>query len=148
MNRIFFGGLLTLLAAVALGQSDYAQVVKVNGNFDDIKDSLVLAIERQGLVINSTSHVGSMLERTGRDIGNDKRIYKNAEVIEFCSAKVSRAVMETDPKAIVLCPYSISIYTLPGKAETVFLAYRKFPIDASVKHAADLVEGIVEDAIR
>ena len=100
MNRIFFGVGLFLLAAVAMGQSDYAQVVKVNGNFDDVKDSLVLAIERQGLVINSTSHVGSMLERTGRDIGSDKLIYQNAEVIEFCSAKVSRAVMEADPSSL------------------------------------------------
>jgi len=148
MNRIFGGVILFFLAAVATGQSDYAQVVKVNRSFDDVKTSVVLAIESQGLVINTTAHVGSMLERTGRDIGSDKRIYQNAEVIEFCSAKASRAVMETDPNAIVLCPYSISIYSLPGQAGTTYVAYRKFPSDPSVKPVADLVEVIVKDSIR
>ncbi len=148
MNRIFGGVILFFLAAVAMGQSDYAQVVKVNRSFDDVKTSVVLAIESQGLVINTTAHVGSMLERTGRDIGSDKRIYQNAEVIEFCSAKVSRAVMETDSNAIVLCPYSISIYSLPGEADTAYIAYRKFPPAHSVKQVADLVEDIVKDSIR
>ena len=71
MSRIFGGIILFLLATVAKGQSDYAQVVKVNRSFDDVKTSVVLAIESQGLVINTTAHVGSMLERTGRDIGSD-----------------------------------------------------------------------------
>ena len=56
--------------------------------------------------------------------------------------------METDPNAIVLCPYSISIYSLPGQADTAYVAYRKFPPGPGVKQVADLVEGIVEDSIR
>lgn len=53
-----------------------------------------------GLVINTTAPVGAMLEHTGKDEGSDKKkTFENAEVIEFCSAKVSRAVMEADPRA-------------------------------------------------
>lgn len=148
MKRILGGVLLSLSMTVAMAQGDYVKVEKAKASFADVKDNLVAAIESRGLVINATSHVGSMLERTGQDVGSSKRIYQEAQVLDFCSAKVSRAVMEADPTAIALCPYSISIYTLPGKADTVYVAYRRFPSDKSAKPAADLVAGIVKDAIK
>jgi len=148
MKRILGGVALSLLVTVATAQSDYAQVAKVKRSFADVKENLVLAIENRGLVINTTSQVGNMLERTGQDVGSNRRIYQDAEIIEFCSAKTSRAVMEADPKAITLCPYSISIYTLPGQTEMVYVAYRKFPSTPSLKPAADLVAAIVKESIK
>jgi uncharacterized protein (DUF302 family) len=135
-------------STAALAQADYAKVVQVRGSFEDVKESLVLAIEGKGLVINTTAHVGDMQERTGRDIGQDRQIYGKAEVIEFCSAKVSRALMAADPKAIVLCPYSIAVYTVPARPGQVTLAYRKFPPVPGLKPVADLLEDIVRDAVK
>lgn len=148
MKRILGGVALSLLMTVASAQSDYVQVAKVKRSFADVKENLVSAIENQGLVINTTSQVGVMLERTGQDVGSSRRIYQDAEIIEFCSAKTSRAVMEADPQAITLCPYSISIYTLPGQTEMVYVAYRKFPSTPSLKPAANLVAAIVKEAIK
>jgi uncharacterized protein (DUF302 family) len=121
-------------------------VVLAKGSFAEVKDYLVAAIEQRGLVINSTSRVGEMLERTGRDLGKTKRIYGQAEVLEFCSATVSRAMMEADPRNLVYCPYTIAIYTLPEKAGVVYLAHRRYPRGAAFKPVADLLDGIVADA--
>lgn len=148
MKKILGGVALSLLMTVAMAQNDYVQIEKVKRSFADVKENLVLAIENQGLVINTTSQVGNMLERTGQDVGSSRRIYQDAEIIEFCSAKASRAVMEADPQAITLCPYSISIYTLPGQTDIVYVAYRKFPSTPSLKPAADLVAAIVKETIK
>ena len=143
-----FGAVMFLvLATVAIAQSDYVHVAKARGTFAEVKESLVRAIEDRGLVVNNTAHVGLMLDRTGRDLGSNGQIYREAEVIEFCSAKISRAMMEQDPQSIVLCPYGISVYTLRSQTDAVYLAYRRFPAVPGVKAAADLVEAIVNDAL-
>ena len=41
---------------------------------------------RPGLVIDYTSHVGDMLNRTGADVGSDVRIFDAADIFIFCSA--------------------------------------------------------------
>ena len=138
--------LLGLFLSLSAAAGDGASVVAVNGNFADVKDDLVAAIEQRGLLVNSTSHVGDMLERTGRDLGKTKRIYDRAEVVEFCSATASRAMTEADPRNLVYCPYTIAIYSLPGKPGVVYLAHRRYPQTAALKPVADLIAGIVADA--
>jgi uncharacterized protein (DUF302 family) len=119
-------------------------VTPVKGRFEDVRDALVFAIEGKGLVINYTGHIGAMLERTGKDIGAGKKVYEQAESLEFCSAKVSRQMMEADPANIVNCPFVISVYTVPGKSGTVFLAYRQ-PI-AGLKPVEALLRELVAEA--
>lgn len=138
--------LLALLWSLSPMAADFANITTVKGEFADVKADLVSAIEKQGLVINATAHVGDMLERTGRDLGKNKKIYDHAEVIEFCSAKVSRTMMEADPRNIIYCPYTIAVYTLPGKAGTVYLAYPAHPSTAALKPVTELLKGIVADA--
>ncbi|RLJ63808.1 DUF302 domain-containing protein [Sulfurisoma sediminicola] len=116
---------LVVLPAVQAQAASEAVVTPVQGRFEEVRDAVVFAIEGKGLVINYTGHIGSMLERTGKDIGAARRIYDQAESFEFCSARVSRQMMEADPANIVNCPFVVSVYTLPGKPGTVFLAYRK-----------------------
>jgi uncharacterized protein (DUF302 family) len=96
----------------------------ISAEFDDIRERVVMALENRGLVLSYTARVGDMLERTGRDLGNDKPIYGKAETLEFCSAAISRETMAADPRNIVFCPYAIAIYTLPQAPRTVYLAYR------------------------
>jgi len=138
--------LLGLMIALSAAADDGATVVAAKGKFADVRDDLVAAIGKRGLVINFTAHVGDMLERTGRDLGNAKRIYDKAEVIEFCSATASRSMMEADPRNLVFCPYTIAVYTLPGKPGEVYLAHRKYPQNAALKPVTDLLQGIIADA--
>lgn len=140
--------LLVLLVALPAAADEGARVVTAKGKYADVRDDLVAAIEQRGLVVSFVSHVGDMLERTGRDLGKTKRIYDQAEVVEFCSATVSRAMMEADPQHLVHCPFTVAIYTLPGEPGVVYLAHRKYPPAAALKPVADLLQGIVADATK
>ena len=140
--------LLGLLLALSAAADEGARVVAAKGKFSDVKEDVVAAIEQRGLVVNFVAHVGDMLERTGRDLGKTKRIYEQADVIEFCSATASRAMMEADPRNLVYCPYTIAIYTLPGKAGVVYLAHRQYPKTAALLPVAALLDGIVADATK
>ncbi len=134
--------------ALSAAADDGARVVPAKGKFADVKDDLVAAIEQRGLVVNYVAHVGDMLERTGRDLGKTKRVHDQAQVIKFCSATVSRAMMEADPQHLVYCPYTIAVYTLPEKPGAVYLARRKYPRNSALKPVADLVQGIIVDATK
>ena len=134
---------------VALGQNESVVEVTASGSWDDVKQQLVLAIENHGLVVNHESKVGEMLERTGKDLGALKQIYAHAEVLEFCSAALSRQVMEADPRMLALCPYGVGIYTLPGEAGKVHLVYRRPRLDGSVaalRRVDQLLHDIVQEA--
>ncbi len=126
--------------------------VTARGSFEDVKQQLVLAIENRGLIVNHESKVGEMLERTGKDLGVANRIYARAEMLEFCSATLSRQVMEADARLLALCPYGIGIYSLPGETDTVHLVYRRPPwkgagAAAQILQQVDrLLHDIVQDA--
>ena len=124
------------------------EVATASGKFDEVKESVTLAIEGRGLVINSVSKVGEMLDRTGTDLGAPRKIYGNAEVFEFCSAKVSRQMMEAAPENLVYCPYTIAVYTLPGQSGKVFVAYRKPPPGPAFAPVEALLKEIVGEAAR
>lgn len=113
-----------LAADIAGAAAAGVQLRSTKGDFSEVRDRVVMALENRGLVINYTAKVGDMLERTGRDVGRERRIYTNAEVLEFCSAALSRDTMEADPRNIVFCPYAIAVYTLPQVPGTVYLSYR------------------------
>ena len=66
------------------------------GKFEDVRDDLKMAIEGKGLVIDYQSYVNRMLERTGKDVGSTKALYAGAEALQFCSAQLSRKMMEAD----------------------------------------------------
>jgi uncharacterized protein (DUF302 family) len=108
----------------ALAADGHAVLFKAQGTFQEVRDLLQFSIEGQGLKITNTNNIATMLERTGKDLGATRQVYENAEQFEFCSATVSRRMMEADPHAIVMCPYSVAVYTVPGD-KTVYLSYRK-----------------------
>ena len=134
-----------LLGSTAAQAEDFQVRQKLATSFADARDAIVMAIENRGLVINYTSHIGEMLARTGADIGAAKQIFQQAEIIEFCSAKLSRQMMEADPHNIVLCPFAISIYTLPGEKNVTWVAYRK-PQGAAAAIVGPLLAEIAGEA--
>lgn len=129
-------------------------VRSTQGEFGEVKERVLHAIENRGLLLNYTARIGAMLERTGKDIGTTGRIYGNAEMLEFCSARVSRDMMEADPRNIVFCPYSIAIYTLPKEKDKVYVAYRRSGASGSeqsvksLRAAEKLVADIVTEALK
>jgi len=124
MKRTLAACVLFGLSMPALATDAYSVLFKTQGDFSFVRDSLQVAIEGKGLVINHTNQIAGMLERTGKDLGATRQVFTDGEQFEFCSATSSRAMMEADPHAITLCPYIISVYTIPGDAN-VYLAYRK-----------------------
>ena len=142
MNRItLVAALLGLLAE----QVTWAQSIvrfEAKGTFDDVKQLLIVAIENQGFVVDHLSKVGEMLERTGRDLGATRKIYERAEVLEFCSAKYSRELMEADPTMLAFCPFGIGIFALPGETDTVHLVYRRMQADVVVPQAAETLQQV------
>jgi uncharacterized protein (DUF302 family) len=115
---------LLCLPLSALAAEDYVVLFKTQGAYQDVRDALESAIEGKGLKVNHTNKIADMLERTGKDLGATRKVYEQAEQMEFCSATLSRQMMEADPHAIVMCPYIVSVYTVPNDTH-VYLAYRK-----------------------
>jgi len=99
--------LAALSALPALAQE--AVTYPYDGSYDDAVFAVENAIVDKGLVIDYVSHVGDMLNRTGGDVGSNVEIFKNAQIFLFCSAVVSRQVMEADPMNVVYCPYSVFV---------------------------------------
>jgi uncharacterized protein (DUF302 family) len=136
----------------ALAAEAYTVLFKTQGTFQEVRDNLQMAIEGKGLKITHSNMIADMLDRTGKDIGETRQVYGNAEQFEFCSATLSRSMMEADPHAIVMCPYSVVVYTIPND-KAVYLAYRKPAATgnpALKKRLAELealLSGIIKDAM-
>ena len=115
-------------------------------SFDDVIFGLENAILDAGLVVDSVSHVGEMLNRTGADVGSDVVLFLEADVLSFCSAVVSRKVMEADPMNIVFCPYDIFVARSPEAPDTVTIGYRSFP-EGPMQEVQALLDRITRAAI-
>ncbi|MBD8893410.1 DUF302 domain-containing protein [Roseibium litorale] len=128
------GGSISLAAAMAAlfagvlpSQAADPVTFKVEAPFDDVRFDLESAIINRGLVIDHTSHVGEMLARTKEDVGGTKDIFGNGDVMLFCSAALSRKVMEADPLNIGYCPYSVFVFDTPDAPGQVTVGY--MPLD-------------------
>ncbi len=141
------------VTAEPIKQTDWQVLYAVDGKFEDTRENVELAITDQGLVINNVSHVGSMLETTGSDLGFDRKVYVHGEVLEFCSATLSREMTEADPANIVFCPYTIQVYEVPETPGTIYVGYRRLPLvgnDASrqaLSKVDELLNRIVTQAL-
>ncbi len=128
-------------------------IKSVDGRFDDVWEDIRRALEDRGLVISNVSHIGEMLERTGKDIGRTKKIFGNARAMEFCSAIFSRDMFEKNPHFIAFCPYQITVYTLPDDGKKIYLSYRRLIWNDKggrdvLNPAEKLLEDIIDDVIK
>ena len=114
-----------------------------DGTFEDATFAVESAIVGQGLVIDYVSHVGDMLNRTGADVGSDAVLFKNADIFLFCSAVVSRQVMEADPLNITFCPYGIFVME---NEDGVIVGHKDYP-EGAMQKVEDLMQQIVAEAI-
>lgn len=152
LAAIAIGGALAVAAAPAAAQ-DLKTFTK-KASFEDVKFDLTNAITNRGLVIDFTGNVGAMLARTGKDVGSTKPLYRHAEYVSFCSAALSRQMMEADVRNAGFCPYVIFLYETAAKPGEVVVGYRRLPAtgtDASKKALAAidaLLDGITKEAAK
>lgn len=137
-------GVLALPAAPASAQDMKTYAKK--GSFEDVKLDLSDAITKRGLVVDFTGNVGRMLERTGKDVGSTKAIYRHAEYVSFCSAMLSRQMMEADPANAGFCPFVVFIYEAAAKPGEVVVGFRRMPkgTGAATQKALASVEAMLD----
>ena len=136
--------LLFLLTGTAFAQE--TATYETTEAYDDVLFAVEAAILDEGLVIDNHSHIAEMLARTGADVGSETAIYAGADVFSFCSASLSRAVMERDPENIIYCPYGIFVYARAADPDRVTVGYRTFP-EGPMKEVESLLDRIVRNAL-
>lgn len=142
MFRLASAALLVIGAAAGTALAQDATTYPFDGSFDDATFAVENAIVGKGLVIDYRSHVGEMLNRTGADVGSDVKIFDAADVFLFCSAQLSRKVMEADPMNIAHCPYGIFVTDRDG---AVAIGYRHLP-EGVMQDVQALLDDIARDA--
>jgi len=129
------------LPAPVARSADY-ELYSTRGGFADVRQDLEDAIINRGYVIDFKGAIGTMLARTRNDVGSSKKLYKNAEFLIFCSAKLSRATMEADPHNIAFCPYAMVVYELSKSPGTIYVSHRNLKSSGSKQLA------VIHDVLR
>jgi uncharacterized protein (DUF302 family) len=148
--QLLLSVMLSLISLAAVAAEDPIVSTKIKGDFHDVANNIRTAIIGKGISIAHTLHASDMLNRTGRDYGYKTNTYADAEIFEFCSASISHKLSRQNPDNIVLCPFTISVYTLANEAGYVHLSYRK-PVgrpgsEEIVSEVIELITSIIEDA--
>ena len=84
-----------------------------------------------------------MLARTKGDVGSDIDLFTAADVFLFCSAVLSRKVMEADPLNVAFCPYGIFVSEREGN---VLIGHRTFP-EGPMQEVQELLSQIAQEAL-
>ncbi len=118
---------------ICVGTAAMAQNVVTypfDGTVEDADFVITSAIQDEGLVIDYVSNVGAMMERTGADLGlGPSPVGKGAKSYLFCSATVSREVMEADPMNLAHCPYAIFVAEIDGQVVVGHRMYDEASMD-------------------
>ena len=131
------------LSAQADNHGGPATTYAFDGSFEDATFAVENAIVDKGLVIDYVSHTGEMLSRTGADVGSNKKLFEAADIFLFCSAVLSRKMMEADPMNIAHCPYGIFVADQGGK---VVIGHRTMP-EGPMQEVEALLDEIIKVAI-
>ena len=141
---------LLLIPCLVQAAEDPIVTTIVEGEFYDVVRDLRAAIIGKGINIAHTLPASEMLRRTGPAFGYHHDVYADAEIFEFCSANISHKLARRHPDNIVLCPFTISVYTLVSEPVKVRLSYRiptgRPGTEPEVEEIVVLIQGILEDA--
>lgn len=136
-------------SAIPSAMADEAPVVRYDSaaGVEDALFALESAIIDCGLVIDYRSHIGAMLERTGADVGSDETIFEEARIFLFCSAVLSRRMMEAAIDDIAFCPYGVFAYAAPG-AEGSVVGYRRVGLGAAEDDPKREIDALLDEIAR
>ncbi|HIO92161.1 MAG TPA: DUF302 domain-containing protein [Leucothrix mucor] len=126
-------------------------ITKAGSSFDDINESVRMAVADGGMIVSGTLHISDMLNRTGKDIGFDKNIFKKSEAVEFCSALISHKMAVAHPSNVSMCPFTVAIYELNDEPGVVYLSYRRVKLLGDGKKVEEeiikLLQTIVDESV-
>ncbi|MCP5038969.1 MAG: DUF302 domain-containing protein [Rhodobacteraceae bacterium] len=142
MRAITMAIALSVTLATPLVAGDGYTTYAYDGSFEDAAFSVENAIIGAGLVIDYVSHTGEMLSRTAADVGSQTHLFDAADIFVFCSASLSRKMMEADPMNIAQCPYGIFVAERNGE---VMIGFRDYP-DGIMQEVQALLASIAEEA--
>ncbi|MEY8120668.1 MULTISPECIES: DUF302 domain-containing protein [unclassified Falsihalocynthiibacter] len=143
MKLFLLSGVLSLAITGFALADETSTAYNFDGSFEDATFSVESAIVGKGLVIDYVSHTGEMLSRTGADVGSNVKLFDNADIFVFCSAVLSRKVMEIDPMNIAHCPYGVFVAEREGK---VMVGFRNYP-EGEMQEVQTLLDEIVQEAV-
>ena len=137
-------------SAPTLADNTTVKSYEFKATYEDAVFDLGEALTNKGLVIDHKAGVVNMLNRTAKDLGISKTIYKHGEVVEFCSAKLSRAAMEADPLNMAFCPYSMFVYETTANPGKITIGYKILSGASSPasKKVLDAVNKLMDDMVR
>jgi hypothetical protein len=143
----FSATVLALLALTVQSHADEAAIVtyEVDASFEDATLNVQDAIINRGLVVDYVARVGDMLNRTADDVGAEQKVYASADVHIFCSATLSRKMMEADVTNVGHCPYGIFVYALADHPGTTHIGYRRMPAGV-MSEVENLLDEIAREA--
>ena len=151
-SRFLLAALLIVfgLQGPALGVGDDIKLYQAKASYSDVRQNLEDAIIDRGLVIDLSGEIGKMLERTGAALGKSDKVYTDAQFFTFCSAKLSRNMVEADPHNIGYCPYIVFVYELVSEPGTVHVGYRRPLIRGSQASKAALlsIDGFLDNLVQ
>ncbi len=132
--------------------SDAVTYTRRGATYEDVRLDLENAIIKEGLKIDYTGNIAAMLQRTGPDVGSNQPVYQNAEFFTFCSAKLSRAMMEADPANMAQCPYVVFMYQRAATVKEVTVGYRKVAVAGrgakTLEEINRLLDKVVKAAVK
>ncbi len=138
MIALLFAGVAAMPVMAAENVTSYETAAP----FDEVRQDLSDAIVNRGYVIDYEAFVGDMLARTGADVGSEKTIFQGgrANIMQFCSAVLSRKAMEADVMNLAFCPYGLFVYENADAAGTVTVGFRRLDEVGSDESKAALGE--------
>lgn len=156
---VFFDVLAWLLAIAAcclipgvipdlLAAEDVHSRLVVNSDYPTAREALIESIEAEGLVVSAVIPFGGMLERTAGGVGKGVSPYLDADIVQFCSARLARQLVEEDAAQIALCPLSITVYVPRSAPGQIVYVYRSPGLGSPGRIAAGvLLQGLVNRAL-
>lgn len=142
MRKMMVAAAAIAAASAGFVSAQEAVTYAFDGSFDDATFGVESAIVDRGLVVDHVSHVGDMLNRTAGDVGAEETLFDGANIYQFCSAVLSREMMEADPMNLIHCPYGVFV---SERAGVVMIGYRTYP-DGPMQKVQALLDEIAREA--
>ncbi|WP_235911745.1 DUF302 domain-containing protein [Mesorhizobium xinjiangense] len=136
-----------MLSAYGAQAQDDVTLYQTDAAFEDVAFGVEGAIINLGYVVDHHGNIAEMLARTAGDVGAETKLYRNAEFFQFCSAVVSRNVMEENVANIAYCPYIIFAYELEAEPGTVNVGFRRLPGGEGRDQVNEILDGIAQESV-
>ncbi|CTQ31359.1 hypothetical protein [Jannaschia rubra] len=143
MRTLTFAAVMAVAGTCAMADDIATEVFE--GDVGDAAFAVENAIVDAGLVIDYVSNVGDMLDRTGADLDlGPSPVGAEAKIFVFCSALVSREVMEADPMNVSNCPYGIFVADIDGATVVGHRRYAAETMEPVNVLLSDIVAAAIE----